>query len=248
MIKLSYSAVVDSYESLSTINSPSIKSSSVNSVDNPTDFIIKQNPVDLDYNLNLLSRFEHPNSLMEPKIDTAIESSRKSDLNEQLIKSSNLRPLSRRIRFLVGPNTSFEKQSNDEDQLTNMKRSSDLNNYSAESIESILQSNNLDDQYSARNQRNQPADVFRHRTNRLNNLLLQNQLNQFTDPSEQQVKSRRIKKALSLFAHWKPVASGGSSYTSGHSSQFMSPYKHYGKMSSRSNYRPIGQPQPLRWG
>lgn len=63
------------------------------------------------------------------------------------------------------------------------------------------------------------------------------------ESTNQSLKNRRTKKALSLFAHWKP-RSAETSYLTGHSAEFFP--KSYNKISSRSHYRPLGQ--PLRWG
>lgn len=224
---------------------------------------IKKEPLDLDYNQDSIARFEHPFNF-KSNDDKRSDESLNKDFNgidqlsnyQQLNNFPNRRMT--RIRFLTGPSDQNDNQSNQQfnrqvrKQNDNLLMESSLRfspSYTSayvppkRSYAPILRRNRL------RNQFNQPAVQFYNQPwlndqqskrnsydlsdyQSIEQLGLENQPNGLNG---QPIKNRRSKKALSLFAHWKPL----EPYLSGSSDlplSFKTPVR-------KAHISPI-----LRWG
>ena len=190
-------------------------------------FMIKRNSIDLDYNQDLIAKFEHPNALInlnDKNVDSLENQLNNQQLNNQKLNSQlDQQPIYRqlskmpngrmtKIRFLVGSKLGQEpnEQAN-QDQLIN-----DNSNESSESINQIKRSHLNSQDYDLfklkRNLRNQLNNQFSYRMgNLMNNQDYFNRQfdNPFNNPmnfnqrmyqlnADQMPRSRRIKKALSL--------------------------------------------------
>lgn len=234
---------------------------------------IKRGPIDLDYNQDLAAKFEHPNGLISLNKNEDGQQSASQPLNYRQSKMSRLTsPRTTRIRFLVGDSPAAygasPQRSEQPDQLIS-KKPNDAENYLLEPSEPAFlykRANALEDELDVAllgrklsgqlsnqlnnqpNSRRQMSYIPSYYNRRLNNDPYDGQASSYADQLTPEQSRRRIKKALSLFAHWKPKETSflrANDFSSG-----LNGFDAFNKISPRapagSNRRPHGA--PLRWG
>lgn len=253
--------------------------------------LLKRGPVDLDYNQDLVTKFEHPNGLISLNKEDNLglnqmasdqQSASQPPPNYRQSKMSRLtNPRTTRIRFLVGSSSPIYggsvnlQPSRSEPQSPDQpigKKPNVMDNYLSEPSEPAflykrangIPEDDYDSALLARKLRNQlnsqlntrfgrpmsygpPANSFYGRRVS-NDPYSEGPMSGLSDQAAPDQSRRRIKKALSLFAHWKPKETSflrANDFSSG-----ISGFDAFNKISPRaplgSNRRPHGA--PLRWG
>lgn len=237
--------------------------------------LVKRGPIDFDYSSDLAGKFEHPNGLIGLNKDMASDQQSTSQLSSNYRQSKMSRlpnPRTTRIRFLVGGSPSVYagnvQPSRAESQEQSIsKKPSETDNYLSEPSESAftykranrVPEEDFDSALLARKLRNQlntrfgrpmsyGANDYYGRRMSPNDPYSDTSMSTFNDQAAPEQARRRIKKALSLFAHWKPKETSflrANDYSSG-----MSGFDAFNKISPRAPLALNGRPHgaPLRWG
>lgn len=291
-VEIDFSSKFDSIDKpISSSIKPSDSVQSSNSLDSiHNKFNSKKNQIDLDYNQDLITRFEHPNSLNKNNLNN-LKNNLNSNLNNNLNTDSNIDLLSNqlklesndqqrlsnrqaqsnkanrrmtRILFLVG-----SKQATPNQQDQSIKKPNELDDYLTEPsnpvlfkrtnfedqdyYDSILSRHNRFNQYNNQidNEINEDSFVNPYSRVLFNNQMDYNRMSNEVFPSDDDQsdhKGHRIKKALSLFAHWRNPET--SFLREGDSSTLGNSFSAFGKMMPRAHLAPNRRPYgaPLRWG